>query len=224
MERTIKKIAFALLVSALFLYHALWAQDNRNGFDNLIEMDELKVEGDIEKPLEIFIIPRADLQLEVELNDTRLKEFTLDEINPLILPQLLAHTSHDTTRKDTAFIKQNEPSANCVSCHYQIDYSRLSHPTFISQKINNLCIACHKTAYHNISLHEIQDMLSVYIENNNIISRKDGKITFDKNFLCNKCHQLDEVMFRKSHAAQIPDKTWNVDIMCNVCHINYISD
>ncbi|MGA1825819.1 MAG: multiheme c-type cytochrome [bacterium] len=223
-----------MIVIIIFFSHVLWATEKHNNIndhfdainDNVIEMDELTVEGGAEKPLEIYIIPRADLQLEVELNDSLIKEFTFNEINQKMLPQVPVSLTHDSIRKDSRKNKQVdhiEQKANCVSCHYQIDYTPLSHPPDIAKKINTTCITCHETEYHNISLNEMRDMLSVYIENKNIISRRDGKITFDKNFLCNKCHELNTIIFRESYSAKRPDETWNQDIMCYICHINYIS-
>ncbi|MFX0073374.1 MAG: hypothetical protein ACFFAO_20030, partial [Candidatus Hermodarchaeota archaeon] len=83
---------------------------------------------------------------------------------------------------------------------------------------------CHKTEYYSISLKEIKDTLAAYIENKDILRRHDGKLSFDKNFLCNECHQLNKIIFRDSFSAKLPDKTWNEDIMCQTCHINYISE
>ncbi|MGA1824808.1 MAG: hypothetical protein ACMUIP_09095, partial [bacterium] len=131
-----KKVYILITFIIIFFSHLLWAREEHNNFndhfddiyDNLIEMDELKVEGGAEKPLEIYIIPRADLQLEVELNDSIIKEFTLNEISLKILPQVSVSLTNNLIKNYEKINKPEDQKANCVSCHYQIDYTPLSHP------------------------------------------------------------------------------------------------
>ena len=113
-----KKIGILITLIIIFSNPLLWAKEDENTFNNsfnnnfndiynnVIQMDELKVEGDVEKPLEIYIIPRADLQLEVELNDSIIKEFTLHEINPGILPQLPVSINNNLIRNDAKLLNR----------------------------------------------------------------------------------------------------------------------
>lgn len=135
-----------------------------------IDMEEMKIQGTIDKPNIMYVIPRARIEIEMKLNDDY---FLLSSADPN-----MAAIRHDLefqpVEKKTAspaepippsplpasffFIQRPEINAgSCVSCHYPgMDIPKGSSTPLLLQELNQRCLQCHPARYYHICWREVE--------------------------------------------------------------------
>ncbi|MEW5804128.1 MAG: hypothetical protein AB1847_18690 [bacterium] len=166
-----------LLVSMLFLLGAqrsaaaFFDSSGSSGADaehERIDMQEMQIQGSIRKPSTMYVIPRADLKIEMKLHDEYFLPKAPDDLN-----ETTGAKSMTASAKEISFcffkssfyaVKPEIKEGSCVSCHY----SEMAIPKSAStaragsstspllQELNQSCLRCHPSRYYHIFWKEVQ--------------------------------------------------------------------
>jgi hypothetical protein len=143
----------------------------------MINMEEMQIHGNINKPNIMYVIPRADLKIEMKLHDeyflpaatfpnaAQPQSAENEEISPfnedLPLKEPLP-CSFDLKARSLFYIDKPEiKEGSCVVCHYPAMALPQGVPAArLTKELNQSCIHCHPSRYYHICWKEVEKGIS----------------------------------------------------------------
>jgi len=163
-----------------------------------IDMEEMKIQGNVKKPNIMYIIPRADIKIEMELHDEYFLPASTDSsdvaiqsaegkmVSPLKVKSPLNAASllnpplpspFNIVSQSLFYINKPEiKEGSCVACHYpgMVIPKNASAPQLLKE-LNKSCLHCHPSRYYHICWKEAEKGVSQPLGQGN-------------NGNCKKCH------------------------------------
>ena len=199
---------------------------------NRINMEEMKIRGDIQKPQIMYIIPRSDLKVGMIMNDDyplpqAASSETISEPEQEGPADFKKIFQASLCKSLPHLINSGVEKGSCISCHY-LEMSFPCHfrnTNALTKEINQLCLNCHPSNYNHICWKEIEkEMARVDGEKD----FQDGSHEYSNDevftvFLCQKCHPA---WIKSTSGRDIAGKSahfhwkreYNTDKFCKTCH------
>lgn len=177
-----------------------------------INMETMNIWGKVDKPNIMYVIPRANIEIEMKLNDEYFSSIDTDEMPRLCREQettVAPTTCQPLLRKPFSSMNtQDVKTGLCTSCHYpempipQDDYNRS-----LLTKLNHICLQCHPLNYYHVAWKEVEQTI--------FCSRDE----YSSKTLCENCHPawIQQTGEDKS-GNMLQQQKYNANELCKIYH------
>lgn len=178
-----------------------------------INMEAMNIWGKVDKPNIMYVIPRANIEIEMKLNDEYFSSIDPDKMIYLFGEQktMVAppKTCQPLLRKSFSSTNtQDVKTGLCTSCHYpempipQDDYNRS-----LLTELNQICLQCHPLHYYYVAWKEVEQT---------ILCTRDE---YSSKALCENCHPAWIQQTGEDKSGSMPHKEeYNANELCKIYH------
>lgn len=133
-----------------------------------INMEEMKIQGMVNKPNIMYVIPRADLKIDIKLqddyfllpsadpnenkNEAVLHSAAMDQPDKSNRVSLQEPLPFPSNLKSLFYFNNSQiREGSCISCHYsEIAFPKSGSNPLLLQALNQNCLRCHPCRYYHI--------------------------------------------------------------------------
>jgi hypothetical protein len=199
-----------------------------------INMEEMKIHGDVRKPHIMYIIPRAKLDLDPIMYD-----------GYFLPPSPESPGDRSLTRRGPAAHRETAPlvparyhrqanspevkAGSCISCHYPgMVIPRGHHTQSLVKELNQLCLQCHHSRFYFLNREVIEEM-NTFLKGQELSPSSEPPYPKEislNSALCKKCHATwtpkAEVYTHQADSPSPWPKEFDTDTFCKVCHRSHV--